>query len=70
MTAYRKFLVALIPAFLAALVVLEGALSDEVVSTREWVAFAIAFATAIAVRQVPNDPADEDRPDPGLSTRG
>ncbi len=70
MTAYRKFLVALIPALLAGLVVLEGALTDGAVTSQEWTALAVAFVAAVAVRQVPNDPAVEGRPDPELSTRG
>jgi hypothetical protein len=64
---YYKFLVALVPALLAALKVLSDALGDGNVSAQEWTALAIAFLGALAVYAVPNTkPADEPY-DPAIS---
>lgn len=58
---YAKFIVA---ALVAALTALYAALSDDVVTTSEWVAIVLAGLGAVGVWAVPNKPAPVESHDP------
>ena len=70
MSRYAKFLVALIPVILAGLNVVYDALTDNVVTTQEWVAVAVAALAAAAVYAVPNKAPAGELADPSQSEVG
>jgi hypothetical protein len=69
-TRYSKFIVALIPALLAALKVLSDALGDGSVSTQEWIALAVAALAALGVYGVRNVPPKGQAANPNVSEVG
>lgn len=59
MSAYNKFIVAIVVAVLiAALTAAASALDDNVITTQEWVTIALAALGALAVYLVPNKKKD------------
>jgi len=57
MSAYRKFIVAIVVAvLLAGLVALQAALEDGAVTAYEWAGIAVAAIGALAVYAIPNEP--------------
>lgn len=67
LSRYRKTIVAVIGAAVTWLV---AAFADEVVDTQEWVALAVAVATAAGVYATPNDAPEGEPADPAVSERG
>lgn len=67
LSRYRKTIIAVIGAAVTWLV---AAFADNTVDTQEWVALAVAVATAAGVYATPNDAPAGEPVDPNVSERG